>query len=148
MRLFLKSSDVHNFTFGFCTIWYWKWNMKLVISQQAGMLFIFLWGITLLLYIFSPLVAPAMKPETWPLIFFIIVFGLFLLPAPIFYHRTRFWLLRRIVSSKCVSIRIAVYVIYDNDILWYNYIARRKGWIQSYRSVRIIFLNCKFVKLK
>lgn len=62
----------------------------------AGMLFIFLWGITLLLYIFSPLVAPAMKPETWPLIFFIIVFGLFLLPAPIFYHRTRFWLLRRI----------------------------------------------------
>ena len=75
------------------------------------MLFIFLWGITLLLYIFSPLVAPAMKPETWPLVFFIIVFGLFLLPAPIFYHRTRFWLLRRIVSSKCLSIRIVVYII-------------------------------------
>ena len=67
--------------------------------RQAAMLFLFLWGVTLLLYIFSPLIAPAMKPETWPLIFFIVVFGLLILPAPIFYHSTRFWLLRRIVSS-------------------------------------------------
>lgn len=82
----------------------------------VGMLFIFLWGCTLVLYIFSPLVTPSMKPETWPLIFFIIVFGLFLLPAPIFYHRTRLWLLKRlfrIFTSPVFDVQFADFFIAD-----------------------------------
>ena len=71
------------------------------------MLFISAWGVTLCLYIFSPLVTPSMRPETWPLIFFVLVFLLLFFPAPIFYYRTRFWLLRRLVRLQvliCQSI--------------------------------------------
>eukprot|EP00116_Pleurobrachia_bachei_P007176 sb/3467438/ len=72
------------------------------------MLFISAWGVTLCLYIFSPLVTPSMRPETWPLIFFVLVFLLLFFPAPVFYYRTRFWLLRRLRENLGQSIGLTV----------------------------------------